>query len=359
LADQAALALHQAARQEALSQRYEATTAELKHTRTVLEEKNRDLEWKYSYRNIIGRKSPAMRKVFDLLDRMASTDASVLIEGESGTGKELIAQAIHYNSPRKDKPFVAINCAGLSPTLLESDLFGHRKGAFTGADENRDGLFTIANGGTMFFDEIADMPLAVQAKLLRTLQEGEIRPLGTNRTIHVDVRIISASNQPLEGRVTAGQFRQDFYYRLNVVKLELPALRDRPEDFDDLVDYFLAEFSKNRSSPVTLSAAIRRTLRAYTWPGNLRELRNTLENLVATAGTRKISEENLPDHIRFHSNLVSAKTLEFHAAKEEFIREYLRKVLHQAQGNVAQAARVAGVVRQSFYRMLQRYGIVD
>jgi transcriptional regulator with GAF, ATPase, and Fis domain len=227
--------------------------------------------------------SLAMRKVFDLLERVAPSDVSVLVQGETGTGKELVARALHDFGPRKKKPFLAENCAAVPPNLLESELFGHKRGSFTGAVADRLGHFVAANGGTVFLDEIGDMPLAMQSKLLRVLQEGEVRPVGSNTVTHVDVRVVGASNKDLAAMCKAGTFREDLYFRLNVIKIELPPLRDRAGDVRHLVRFYLKRISQELGRPITIDATALAALERYRWPGNVRELDNVIRRAAVFA----------------------------------------------------------------------------
>src|SRR5262245_56756246 len=243
-------------------------------------ELQKQLNEKFGFEGVIGS-SPAMHSVVAKLRQIAPTSASVLISGESGTGKELVAKALHINSPRKNKPFVPLNCAELSENVLESELFGHVKGAFTGADRDRIGRFQYANGGTLFLDEIGDMPMTIQVKLLRVLETGEIVRVGTNEPVKVNVRLISATNRDLADAIAEGKFRQDLYHRLRVLTIKLPPLRDRRYDMPLLMDYFLKESSRTHGKAVaTITPAVRKSLTAYSWPGNVRELRNVIESMV-------------------------------------------------------------------------------
>ncbi|MFG0319989.1 MAG: sigma-54 interaction domain-containing protein [Planctomycetota bacterium JB042] len=251
------------------------------------------------YAEIIGE-SPAMLEVFALLDKVAASNIPVLIQGESGTGKELIASAIHRNSPRSAKPFVTENCAAIPETLQESELFGYKRGAFTGADRDRPGLFRVADGGTLFLDEVGDMSLAMQKKLLRALQDGEIRPVGGTKSIHVDVRVVSASNRLLPDLVAKKQFREDLFYRLNGVTIRLPPLRERAEDVPALASFFLARVAKEmgREAP-GLAADARAALKRYAWPGNIRELENEVRRCLALlGGDATITAAHLSDEVR-------------------------------------------------------------
>ena len=285
---------------------------------------------------------------------VANSDASVLIQGESGTGKELVAQAIHRASPRHNKPFIAINCAALPENLLESELFGHSKGAFTGATRDHAGLIKNAHGGTLFLDEIGDMPLAIQAKLLRALQERVIRPVGSTEQINIDVRIICATHKNLIEAMQANTFREDLYYRINVVSLEIPALNARREDIPLLTNFFLANINKkyhkkiNGFAPDALELML-----AAPWPGNVRQLQNIVEQVVVLSTTPIITSKLVQNALQdSSSNIVS-----FDAARKNFEQQYLIDLLKSTQGNVTQAAKIAGRNRTDFYKLLQRHHI--
>ncbi len=285
---------------------------------------------------------------------VANSDASVLIQGESGTGKELVAQAIHRASPRHNKPFIAINCAALPENLLESELFGHSKGAFTGATRDHAGLIKNAHGGTLFLDEIGDMPLAIQAKLLRALQERVIRPVGSTEQININVRIICATHKNLIEAMQANTFREDLYYRINVVSLEIPALNARREDIPLLTNFFLANINKkyhkkiNGFAPDALELML-----AAPWPGNVRQLQNIVEQVVVLSTTPIITSKLVQNALQdSSSNIVS-----FDAARKNFEQQYLIDLLKSTQGNVTQAAKIAGRNRTDFYKLLQRHHI--
>lgn len=307
---------------------------------------------KNAWRQHILTQSPEMENILGQAKLIAAADASLLIQGESGTGKELLARAIHQASNRAKQPFVALNCGAMPEALLESELFGHSKGAFTGAVRDHKGLFETADGGTLFLDEIGDMPLALQVKLLRALQEGIIRPVGSNRDIEVDVRIISATHKNLTHEMKEGRFREDVYYRINVVSLTLPALIQRREDISLLANYFLQQVSQrykkkiNGFSPDALSA-----LMSAPWPGNIRQLQNIVEQSVVLSTTPIISvtlvQKALQDNI--------GSILSFEAARKQFEHEYLIKLLKATNGNVTQAAKLAQRNRTEFYKLLQRH----
>ncbi|MGB9428795.1 MAG: sigma 54-interacting transcriptional regulator [Gammaproteobacteria bacterium] len=283
---------------------------------------------------------------------VSAGDAAILIQGESGTGKELLARAIHKAGPRADKPFVAVNCAAIPETLFESELFGYSKGAFTGATADRHGLFQAANGGTLFLDEIGDMPLGFQVKLLRALQEKEIRPVGSNHPVAVDVRIISATHRDLEQRVTEREFREDLYYRLAVVPLTMPPLATRREDIPLLVTHFLDLAGKSSAKHIKgFSPQAMQLLLSAPWPGNVRQLQNVVEQTVALATTPLISETLVQNALRDKTGQVTS----FAQAREHFERQYLVQLLQITEGNVSQAAHLAKRNRTEFYKLLHRY----
>lgn len=307
-----------------------------------------DNEWRAG---IITR-SPAMESILGRARLVAASDASVLIRGDSGTGKELLARAIHQASPRASKPFVAINCGAIPEQLLESELFGHMKGSFTGAARDYKGLFQAAEGGTVFLDEIGDMPLALQVKLLRVLQDREIRPIGSTQTIPVDVRIISATHRNLDEAIRNGGFREDLFYRLNVVSFALPALADRREDIPVLATYFLNQLAeKYKKSLNGFASEAMEILVKSSWQGNVRELYNVIEQAVALSTTPIVPPTLIESAIRGQTAELSS----FEAARSEFEREYLAKLLKITGGNVTQAARLAKRNRTEFYKLLQRH----
>ena len=316
----------------------------------------REVTHNYRFENIIG-KSPAMQEVFDLIRRLAGSAANVLITGESGTGKELIARAIHYNSPRQKRAFVAVNCAAIPDTLLESELFGYKRGAFTDARQDRMGMFVEAEGGTLFLDEIGDLSPQLQAKLLRVLQEREVRPLGANRAEKIDVRVLSATNRDLEQRMRAGVFREDLYYRLNVIQVALPPLRERSEDILPLVEHFLgAATRRSQKRIVGLRQNAYKALLTYPWPGNVRELENVIERAVALCEESEIALEDLPQQLRERRSpdvLQTALLRNFTLAELE--REYIYRVLQAEGGNKTRAAQRLGLDRKTLYRKLDEY----
>ncbi len=329
-----------------------------------LREKVRRLEREMSRTPLaddIVARSSAMRAVLELVDRVAQSDATVLVTGDSGTGKELIARAIHRAGRRKDGPFVAMNCAAVPESLLESELFGHVRGAFTDAHTNEPGLFLAANGGTLFLDEIGDMPLPLQPKLLRVLQERTVRPVGGSAERPVDVRVVAATNRDLETAVEEGRFRHDLFYRINVVQVSVPPLRARGPDILPLTAQFIARFAANIGKPVSgLSPAAAERLMAYPWPGNVRELQNCVERAVALARFDQISTDDLPEKVRdyksSHFILASDDPAEL-VTLERIEREYIARVMHAVAGNKSAAARILGIDRKRLYRMLERLGV--
>jgi DNA-binding NtrC family response regulator len=297
--------------------------------------------------------SAAMRRVVQLIERVALTDATVLIRGTSGTGKELVARAIHFNSARRDRPLVTINCAALPETLLESELFGHEKGAFTGAVQSKAGLIEIAEGGTLFIDEIAEMAPGLQAKLLRVLENGHYRRVGATTEAHADVRVIAATNKNLEDEIKTHRFREDLYYRLNVVSVVLPALRDRRQDIPELIEHFLTTrqigASRHRIQPEALAALTR-----YDWPGNVRELANVLERAQILAENHTITLDDLPE------GLIEAQGTALAAGPDSRLlrdveRRHIQEILHQEKGNKVHAAKVLGISRRALYRLIEKY----
>ncbi|HCF8063246.1 two-component system response regulator GlrR [Klebsiella michiganensis] len=304
------------------------------------------------WRQAIVTRSPLMERLLEQAGMVAQSDVSVLINGQSGTGKEIVAQAIHNASPRRDKPFVAINCGALPEQLLESELFGHARGAFTGAVSNREGLFQAAEGGTLFLDEIGDMPVALQVKLLRVLQERKVRPLGSNRDIDIDVRIISATHRDLPKAMARGEFREDLFYRLNVVNLKIPPLAERTEDIPLLANHLLRQ-SADRHKPFVraFSTDAMKRLMAAKWPGNVRQLVNVIEQCVALTSSPVISDALVEQALEGENTALPT----FVEARNQFELNYLRKLLQITKGNVTHAARMAGRNRTEFYKLLSRH----
>ena len=299
-------------------------------------------------------RSPAMESILGQAKRVALSDAAVCLVGASGTGKELFAKAIHKASRRAEGPFVAVNCGAIPGGLLESELFGHKKGSFTGAVQDRMGLFQAAQRGTLFLDEIGDMPTELQVKLLRALEERVVRPVGSNEAIEVDVRVISATHRRLEERIAAGEFREDLFYRLNVVKLSLPALSERREDIPLLASHFLADFARRYDRPrLTLSPEAMELLVAAPWPGNVRQLLNVVEQAVALSATDVIPGSLVRQALDPGESALAP----LEAARRAFERDYLVRILKIAAGNVTRAARLAGRNRTEFYRLLDRHAL--
>jgi DNA-binding NtrC family response regulator len=304
--------------------------------------------------------SQAMREVYAVIDRVAEGDATVLITGESGTGKELVAREIHARGPRRDARFLAVNCAAMPEALLESELFGHVRGAFTDARSAREGLLTVAGGGTLLLDEIGDMPIGLQPKLLRALQERALRPVGATEETRFDARIIATTNRDLEEAIEAGRFRSDLYYRINVIHLELPPLKARGGDTLLLAQYFLGEIAVRSGKPVPgLTAAAAQRLLAYDWPGNVRELHNCMERAVALGRSEQIGVEDLPPKVRDYSSvhvLVAGDDPRELQPLEEVERRYILRVVQACHGNKSQAARVLGIGRKTLHRRLVGFG---
>lgn len=326
----------------------------------------RTLSRPYECTELVGE-SPAMRELRALIAKVAPTDAAVLLRGESGTGKELVARAIHQQSQRANAPFVAINCASIPDTLLESELFGYEKGAFTGADRPKMGLVEVANGGTLFLDEIGDLPLALQAKVLRMLQEHEVQRVGGLRPIRVDVRLIAATNRDLEAAMQERAFRADLYYRLNVISLRLPPLRERTGDIPILVEHFAAKAARKlqRPQPRFLPEALA-ALEAYPFPGNVRELENLVERLMILCEGNEIGLEDLPADIRDRGKeagqlspalLKATSLLDYRQARDAFERAYFKQLMEATRGNVSEAARMSGLSRRHLYEKFEKLGI--
>jgi two-component system response regulator HydG len=314
------------------------------------------------FEGLLGQSVP-MQNLYDLIARVADSEASILINGESGTGKELVAQALHKQSRRHARPFVAVNCAALPETLLESELFGHTKGAFTDAKAERKGLFLQADGGTLYLDEIGAFPLVLQPKLLRALEERSVRPVGSDREVFFDVRLITGTNRDLESAIEEERFREDLFFRINVIQVELPPLRSRGSDILLLAQHFLEQFAaRSNKQVVGMSDNAADKLLGYTWPGNVRELRNAIEHAVALTRYEKIAVEDLPEKIRaYHSShiLIGSNNPTELVPMEEVERRYILHVLKATGGNRTLAARVLGLDRKTLYRKLSRYGAVN
>jgi DNA-binding NtrC family response regulator len=301
--------------------------------------------------------SPSIRRVVKLIEKVAPTDATVLVRGASGTGKELVARALHANSPRRDRPLVTINCAALTETLLESELFGHERGAFTGAVQAKPGLVEAAEGGTLFIDEVAEMAPGLQAKLLRVLEDGHYRRVGATQELRTDARVIAATNRPLEEEMTSGRFREDLYYRLNVLTVDLPPLRERREDIPELVEHFLTSRkigpTRYQVEPGALAALAR-----YDWPGNVRELANVIERAQILAEGHLITADDLPDNLAEASRPPAADAPGGDPRHlREVERRHVQAVLQEVKGNKVRAARVLGISRRALYRLIEKYHI--
>lgn len=320
------------------------------HSKQLLFSRNGQIE------TIIGI-SPSMTDIYDLVFKVAPTDSTVLITGETGTGKELIAKALHYNSHRKDLPFLTVDCCSLVETLFESELFGHVKGSFTGATATKHGSFELANGGTFFFDEIGNISMNIQAKILRAIQEKEIKRVGDTETIKVDVRVIAATNQDLSNEVKEGRFREDLFYRLSVIPIQLPSLRERADDILPLADHFLEKYNQKRKKTLNgFTNDVKEMFRNYYWPGNVRELENVIERAVVIEDEKVITTASLPIHIK---NFVQKNSLHFSDMKslEDLEKDHILDVLEQTNWNRSQSAKILGIDRKTLYEKLKRYGV--
>jgi len=332
--------------------------------------------------------SSEMKKVFGVIERLARVDTAVLIRGESGTGKELVAQSLHYNGPRKDNRFVAVNCSAIPETLMESEFFGHEKGAFTGADSRKIGKFQYAEGGTLFLDEIGEIPASMQVKLLRVLQEKKFTPVGSNREIEMNVRIVAATNRNLESMIKDGSFREDLFYRLNVLPIQLPPLRERKNDIESLSNYFIEKFNLRYKKQIKgLDEATVAALKLHRWPGNIRELENVLEHAFVLESSDRITLESLPEKLKALAPLpapyrdseevadlsleegevpmegeamsfrMSIQKFDFQASKEEFEKQFLINALKAFRGKINQTALHANIPKKTLLRKLEKYGI--
>lgn len=309
------------------------------------------------FENIIG-KSKEMAKIFNLIEKVSKSDSSVLISGESGTGKELVARAIHKRGKRFDKPFITVNCASIPENLLESELFGHEAGSFTGASERRLGKFEVAHNGTIFLDEIGCMPFSMQAKLLRALQENEIERIGSSKPISINVRIISATNLSLEQAIKEGKFREDLFYRLNVIPIHLPPLRERLTDIPLLVDHFLEKYCREMGkNKIAVSDEVKKVFSAYTWPGNVRELANLIERIVTLADHPIISVADLPIGLISNQYLQSEKSNNLKEVCQEFERQYIKRILEESNYNQSQAARKLAIHRTTLISKMESLGL--
>ena len=323
-----------------------------------VERLRKEVQGRYRFENIIG-KSAKMREIFEIIAYISDLPANVLILGESGTGKELIARAIHRHSARSERPFVPLNCAAIPETLLESELFGHVRGAFTDARKDRRGLFQEANGGVLFLDEISEIPLNLQAKLLRIIEDKEVRPLGANQSEKVDARLVSACNRDLEQLVQEGRFRQDLYYRLNVIRIALPPLRQRPEDIPMLVDHFMRKFADQANRKIEgIEQDALAALMNYRWPGNVRELEHTIERAALLGKGSNLSLRDLPLPLLEHDDDAVTEAAAKSYTLRDLERQYIMRVMETTNGNKTEAARILGVDRTTLYRKLEEYKVM-
>ncbi len=321
-------------------------------------ELHKQLEEKFGFAGITGN-SQQMHRIFHILKQIASTTATVLIVGESGTGKELIACAIHYNGPRKNSPFVTLNSAAIAETLLESELFGHEKGAFTGALYQRIGKFEYANNGTLFLDEVGNMPLSTQAKLLRVIEDGRVMRVGSNESMKIDVRIIAATNKDLGKLVEEGQFREDLYFRFNVICIRLPPLRERQEDIFLLIDTFIQEFTKKHEKEIKgITQEARKILFQYSWPGNIRELKNCIESMIIFTMNGILDVNNIPEHIyKNNKTALPGPVFPVGITLDEMEKELIKKTLVYVGGNRGETAKILGIGERTLYRKLDKYDL--
>jgi DNA-binding NtrC family response regulator len=314
----------------------------------------KQIERDYDFSRIIGE-SPAMRKIINEVRKIADARSNVLLLGETGTGKELIARAIHYNSSRADNPFIPINCSAIPENLIESELFGHVKGAFTGAVISKKGLFEEANGGTVFLDEIGDLNVGLQSKLLRVLEDHEIRPVGGTQSIKIDIRFIAATNKNIENEVKEGKFREDLFYRINVITIKLPPLRERKEDIELLVRYFIQKYSKELGKAVNdIDSEALKIMKSYHWPGNIRELQNIIERAILIAEDSIIEPEHLPDGMKTTDSFVDT-SLNDKLSIEDYTKAFIQR--YQNEFNEQQLAEMLGITRKSLWEKRKRWGI--
>ncbi|MBN8542261.1 MAG: sigma-54-dependent Fis family transcriptional regulator [Deltaproteobacteria bacterium] len=326
----------------------------------------KELQKEYSFQNLVGN-SEAMHKIFELIRKVSDSPTNVLVTGESGTGKEMVAKAIHYNSPLKDRPFVSVNCGAIPENLVESELFGHKKGSFTGAISDKDGLFEVADGGTLFLDEIGELPLSSQVRILRAIQEKTVRRVGGTEDIKVEVRIIAATNRDLEFMVQQGTFRQDLYYRLNVINIRTPALRERRDDIPLLASHFLQKYSERFNKAIqTISKEAMDLLRKYDFPGNVRELENIIERTVALESGATVLPESLPQFVNTPSGrkMVSSDGIEItddgidlQKVLDQLEKELLVKAIHQANGVKKRAAKLLGITFRSMRYRVEKFSL--
>ena len=336
-----------------------AKALEYKNLRAENRVLKREVGEKYSFENIIG-KSRVMQEVFELIRRASPSDSTILISGESGTGKELVAKAIHFNSPRENGPFIKMNCAALPEGLIESELFGHEKGAFTGAVKTTRGRFELADGGTLLLDEISEIPQTLQAKLLRVLQEREFERIGSGQSMSVDVRVIATSNRDLKEEIANGGFRDDLYYRLNVIPIDLPPLRSRREDIPIICDFFLEKFCRNFGVPEkSLSTKVLEMFESYSWPGNVRELENLIERAVVISKNQELTPRDFPPELASGIAAASSRSLEVGMSVGEAERILIIKTLKAHAGNKTRAAEILGISTRTLRNKLHEYGMAD
>src|SRR6185369_14386509 len=324
----------------------------LKTENRILREK---VKSKQGFGGIVGR-APEMEKLYRIIAKAAHSTHPVLILGESGTGKEMVARSIHFSGPYRDKPFIPVDCGSLVPTLIESELFGYVKGAFTGAAQAKDGLLAIADGGTVFLDEIGELPTDLQAKLLRAIQEKEIRPVGSTRSIPIDARILAATNRDLDAAVQNGAFRRDLFFRLNVLALHVPALRERKQDIPALVGYFIDRANQRNGMQHTISDEALRRLLEYEWPGNVRELENCIERACAMNTENEIRPEHLPSPLLVQPNVASHPTRNGFVPLADLEKEAILAAVRHTHGDRLQAAKLLGIGKTTLYRKLKEYG---
>ena len=315
-----------------------------------------ELQDRFQFSNIVGVSAP-MREIFKKIRRLAFNESNVLVAGESGTGKELIARAIHYNSPRRNQAFIPVDCGALPEGVIESELFGHVRGSFTGATASAVGLFRVASGGTVFLDEIGELPMSSQVKLLRVLQEREVRPVGSATPVKIDIRVVAATNRDLEEAVAKGTFRRDLYYRLKVVAIEIPPLRERPEDIPALVHHFLQELGGESSQVKGIDEAALRLLRKYAWPGNVRELENCIESAVAMARGDTLGVEDLPESLIDNVRPAAARPPAGGLSLKAYEKHAIEEALAVCGADIPRAARMLGVGKSTLYRKMQQHGI--